>query len=51
MSYYHDAYEAFAQDRHVESACFPSELHCFNAVLAQFSKALLQFRVAYSWIA
>jgi hypothetical protein len=51
MGYYDYAYEAFAQDRHVESACFPSELHGFNAVFTQFSKAILQFRVAYSWIA
>jgi hypothetical protein len=51
MGYYDDAYETFTQNRHVESACFPSELHGFNAVLTQFFKAILQFRIAYSWIA
>jgi hypothetical protein len=51
MGDYDDAYEAFAQHRHVESACFPSELHCLNAVLTQFSKATLQFSFACFWIA
>jgi hypothetical protein len=51
MGDYDYAYEAFAQNRHVESACFPRKFHGFDGMGLQFCEAILQFGFACFWIA